>query len=86
MNKDTVRRPRGAPFFSCQMEINIETIVEQVIAEKQSKGKAPADCNLHDIFRSIEDDIKKEMRQLIVSGKYQGAITINKVPVLRRKE
>ncbi len=81
-----MRRPRGAPFFSCQMEINIETIVEQVIAEKESKRKAPADCNLHDIFRSIEDDIKKEMRQLIVSGKYQGAITINKVPVLRRKE
>ena len=68
------------------MEIDIETIVEQVIAGKQSKGKAPADCNLHDIFRYIEDDIKKEMRQLIVSGKYKGSITINKIPVLRRKE
>ena len=68
------------------MEINIENIVEQVIAEKENNGKAPTDCNLHDIFRFIEDDIKNEMRQLIVSGKYKGSITINKIPVLRRKD
>ncbi len=68
------------------MEINIENIVEQVIAEKRSKGKAPNDCSLHDIFRYIENDITNEMRILIKSGRYEGAVTINKVPVVRRKE
>lgn len=67
------------------MKIDIEQIVERVIKGAETAGKLPQ-CDLHDIFRHIENDIKAEMRRLIMEGKYQGSITINKVPVLRRRD
>ncbi len=72
------------PFYDT-VEINIETIVEQVIADNQSNGKLPQ-CDLHDIIRAIVPGITAEMRRLVKSGKYTGSITINKIPVLRRKD
>lgn len=74
----------SAPLFSV-MDIDIEKIVEGVISTYE-RNNTNAQCDLHDIFRMIEDDIKSEMRRLIKEGKYQGSITINKIPVLRRKE
>lgn len=76
----------GAALFLCRMEINVERIVEKVIAEYEGKGKAPAQCDLHDIIREIAPDITSEMRRLIKEGGYVGSITINKIPVLKRKE
>lgn len=71
--------------FLVAMNIDIEQIVERVIAEKESKGKAPAQCDLHEILKAIVPGIKDEMRRLIKEGKYQGSITINKIPVLRKR-
>lgn len=67
------------------MEIEVERIVEQVIAENEKKGVL-AQCDLHDIIRTITPDLTSEMRRLIKEGGYVGSITINKIPVLRRKE
>ena len=67
------------------MEIDVESIVAQVIAEKESKGKAPAQCDLHEILKAITPGITAEMRCLIREGKYDGSITINKIPVVRKK-
>lgn len=67
------------------MEIDIESIVAQVIAEKESKGKAPAQCDLHEILKAIAPGITAEMRRLVREGKYDGSITINKIPVVRKK-
>lgn len=67
------------------MEINVESIVAQVVAEKEGKGKAPAQCDLHEILKAIAPGITAEMRRLVRDGKYDGSITINKVPVVRRK-
>ena len=79
-------RCRGAHrFFKTPMEIDIEQIVDRVIEENEAAGRLPQ-CDLHDIFRNLEDGVKAEMRRLIMEGKYQGSITINKVPVLRRRE
>lgn len=67
------------------MEIDIESIVAQVIAEKEGKGKAPAQCDLHEILKAITPGITAEMRQLARVGKFVAHITINKVPILTRK-
>lgn len=67
------------------MEIDVQRIVEKVIAENEEKGLL-AQCDLHDIIRETVPEITSEMRRLIVEGGYTGAITINKVPILRRKE
>ena len=67
------------------MEVDIEKIVECVIAEKEGKGKAPAQCDLHEILKAIVPGITEEMRRLVREGKYEGSITINKVPILRKK-
>lgn len=80
-----VRWWRRAHLFYLPMEIDIERIVEGVIAEKESKGKAPAQCDLHEILKAIAPGITAEMRRLVREGKYDGSITINKVPVVRKK-
>ena len=67
------------------MEIDVEKIVEWVIAENEEKGLL-AQCDLHDIIREMVPGITSEMRRLIKEGGYVGSITINKIPVLRRKE
>lgn len=67
------------------MEIDVEKIVKRVIAGNEEKGLL-AQCDLHDIIRQLVPEITSEMRRLIVEGGYTGGITINKVPVLRRKE
>lgn len=67
------------------MEIDVEKIVERVISENEEKGLL-AQCDLHDIIREMVPKITSEMRRLIVEGGYTGGITINKVPILRRKE
>lgn len=79
-----MRVPQGAPLF-LDMEIDVEKIIAQVIEDKVQQGVAPAQCDLHDILRNIIPGITDAMRQLAKQGKYQGAITINKIPVLRRK-
>lgn len=66
------------------MEIDIESIVAQVIAEKEGKGKAPAQCDLHEILKAIAPGITAEMRRLVREGCYAGSVTINKVPMLFR--
>lgn len=63
----------------------MKKIVERVIAENEEKGLL-AQCDLHDIIREMVPDITSEMRRLIMEGGYTGSITINKIPVLRRKE
>lgn len=80
-----VRWWRRAHFFYLRMEIDIERIVAQVIAGKEGKGKAPAHCDLHEILKAIAPGITTEMRRLVREGKYDGSITINKVPVVRKK-
>ena len=75
---------QGAPFY-LPMEIDVKSIVAQVIAEKEGKGKAPAQCDLHEILKAIAPGITAEMRRLVREGKYDGSITINKVPVVRKK-
>lgn len=67
------------------MEIDIESIVAQVIAEKEGKGKAPAQCDLHEILKAVAPGITAEMRRLVREGRYAGSVTINKVPVVRKK-
>lgn len=80
-----VRWWRRAHLFYLPMEIDVESIVAQVIAEKESKGKAPAQCDLHEILKVIVPGITAEMRRLVREGKYDGSITINKIPVVRKK-
>lgn len=88
MNTERTATPQARPsfFYSIPMEIEIAQIIEQVITEQEKKGKGPAQCDLHDIIRTITPAITDEMRSLVKSGRYQGAITINKIPILRRKE
>jgi hypothetical protein len=66
------------------MEIDMESIVAQVIAEKEGKGKAPAQCDLHEILKAITPGITAEMRQLARTGKFVAHISINKIPILTR--
>ena len=68
------------------MEIDVEKIVEKVITDCESRGEGPVQCDLHDIIRAVAPDKTSEMRRLIKEGGYTGSITINKIPVLRRKE
>lgn len=79
-----VRWWRRAHLFYLPMEIDVESIVAQVIAEKESKGKAPAQCDLHEILKAIVPSITAEMRRLIREGRYAGSVTINKIPMLFR--
>lgn len=66
------------------MEADIEKIVDGVIADKEAQGKMPQ-CDLHEIIRAIVPEIISEMRQLVKEGKYEGAVTINKVPMVIKK-
>lgn len=73
-------------FSDTDMEIDIERIVAKVIADKESRAKGPIQCDMHDIIRDIIPDITNDMRRLIKEGKYEGSITINKIPILRKKD
>lgn len=66
------------------MNVNIEETVGQIIADRESEGRLPQ-CDLHDIIRKIEPEIIGEMREMIKSGRYTGSITINKIPILKKK-
>lgn len=68
------------------IKIDLESVVLKVIAEKEEKGQAPIQCDLHDIVRTIEGELIDGMRKLVISGEYEGAITINKIPIVRRKD
>lgn len=67
-----------------KVTINIEEIIWQVIADNKNNGRLPQ-CDLHDIVRKIAPKITDEMRQLVRSGKYDGSITINKIPIVKEK-
>ena len=67
------------------MLVHIKKIVDDIIADKEQRGIAPASCNHHEIMLRMSLDVVECMRQLYQSGEYTGATNINKVPMLMKK-
>lgn len=69
------------------MEVDIEKIVEVVIAEKEAQGKM-AQCDLLELHKATGVgccELLPLMRRLARVGKFVAHITINKIPILTRK-
>lgn len=69
------------------MEVDIEKIVEVVIAEKEAQGKM-AQCDMLELHKATGvgcGELLPLMRRLARVGKFVAHITINKIPILTRK-
>ena len=69
------------------MKIDIESIVSQVIAEKDAQGKM-AQCDMLELHKATGvgcGELLPLMRRLARVGKFVAHITINKIPILTRK-
>lgn len=70
------------------MEIDVEKIVEWVIAENENKGKAPAQCDMLELHKATGvgcSELLPLMRHLVRTGKFVAHISINKIPILTRQ-
>lgn len=69
------------------MEVDIEKIVEVVIAEKEAQGKM-AQCDMLELHKATGvgcGELLPLMRRLARVGKFVAHVTINKIPILTRK-
>lgn len=58
---------------------------ERIIAERESLGRFPAPCSMYDILANIREDITECMRELHRKGEYRASATVNKTPMLLRR-
>ena len=69
------------------MEVDIEKIVEVIIAEKEAQGKM-SQCDMLELHKATGvgcGELLPLMRRLARVGKFVAHVTINKIPILTRK-
>ena len=63
-------------------------LIDILLSEKESQGVGPIQVDLLDLVKAGApvDGLKDKMRRLVLAGKYEGAISINKIPILKRRQ
>jgi hypothetical protein len=60
--------------------------VGMILADKKTKGIGPHQCDMLELHEATGvpcRELLPLMRRLVTSGRYEGSITINKIPILR---
>lgn len=63
----------------------VRNTAERIIAERERQGKSPASCTLFELMEEAREDITECMRELHRKGEYRASATVNKTPMLLRR-